>query len=398
MPREKVSVTKLTSKIVPIVSFANGTVRESKKRKLSLGIFKSTDRTQKKMKQKIVVAESSKMVYRGLNIGPLATDSGSSQLYVAEVNRSTGKMTVYPAELFKLHPVLDVDVEREQLNLDSMSLREKTDVLTDAFGSRKQKRALKTRQRNKLAEGAVSTAMESIIDSAIVEQQAHTPVVAKQDSQSAIPPYNKDADSPAGVYNLRDIIGEIESLKTPARDFFESSREKIAEWQEQKKYFPSVLSRVGIMPLDDELRWKSACCLMYLQYMMTVYLMKHVQLRKKDPLPEDWPDAIKRVLLGRFTLTVDKRRCVPARLRDLLLSHIFVLCLILDDFTLGLSQLHTDLKLSANKLTTHIRALGCKVKSESSTDATGNKTTLYTAKLIVPLTFPEPRTGRKAKK
>ncbi|KAK7469953.1 hypothetical protein BaRGS_00036057 [Batillaria attramentaria] len=392
MPSETVSVTKVSTKNVPLVSFANGTVRESKKKHLAVGLFRNNERTGKKRKRRIVVRQVDEL----LNDLPIVVII--YRMYVAEVDKNTGKMTMYPAELFKLHPIAEADLQREHLQLDSLSFREKADVLTDAFGSGKQKRALAKRQRNKLAEGAVSSAMGSVIDSAVAAQQMHTPVATPQDSSSAIPPYNKDADSPAGVYSLFSIIGvtEMEHLKNPARDFFECTREKIAQWQEENSYFPSVLCRLRIMPVEEESRWQSACCLMYLQYMMTLYLTKYDQLRKKNPLPEDWPDAIKRFMLDRFTLTASGKRCAPARLKDLLLSHIIVLCLILDHFTVSLTQLLTDLKLSTNKLLTHIRALGCKVKSE--TDSVDGKTKSYTAHLTVPLTFPEPSKGRKSKK
>ena len=50
------------------------------------------------------------------------------------------------------------------------------------------------------------------------------------------------------------------------------------------------------------------------------------------------------------------------------------------------------------RLQLHSRALGCKVKSESSKDASGVKVTSYIAMLKIPLSFPEPSKGRKSRK
>ena len=66
------------------------------------------------------------------------------------------------------------------------------------------------------------------------------------------------------------------------------------------------------------------------------------------------PARLKDLLLSHILvlcLTVGNcyYRCTPARLKDLLLSHILVLCLIMDNFTTSLSHLQKDLKVSAKK-------------------------------------------------
>ena len=66
------------------------------------------------------------------------------------------------------------------------------------------------------------------------------------------------------------------------------------------------------------------------------------------------PSRLKDLLLSHILvlcLTVGNYyyRCTPARLKDLLLSHILVLCLIMDNFTTSLSHLQKDLKVSAKK-------------------------------------------------
>ena len=55
--------------------------------------------------------------------------------------------------------------------MKAVLLLSQSDLLTDAFGSGKQKRALQKRQKNKMAEGVVTSAMGSAIDTAITNQQ-----------------------------------------------------------------------------------------------------------------------------------------------------------------------------------------------------------------------------------
>ena len=46
-------------------------------------------------------------------------------------------------------------------------------------------------------------------------------------------------------------------------------------------------------------------------------------------------------------------RCMPARLKDKLISYILVLCLILDDFAVEMSDLQMDLKMGTQRYRYH---------------------------------------------
>lgn len=402
MPSDRVPV-EISSKPVSLVTFVHGTIkRESRKRKLKIHAFKEARQKPATKKRRIMIAESKKMQYKGDNFGPLSTSNQSSQLYLAAVDSATGQVTMHPADIFNLHPVMKGELQSQILDLELKTFQEKTDLLTDAFGSGKQKKALNKRRDNKMSDKVVSSAMGSAFETAVVAQQS-LPATVVQETSSAIPPYNKDASSPDGVYSLYDIIGtaEIESLKNAAQTLFQCENKQLNEWEAKKEYHSAVLSRLQILPMDEEQRLKKACLLLYLHYMISLFHYNATSIRKKDPLPAAWPVLVKNMMLDRFTLKLDGnklKRCLPARLKDLLISHILVLCLILDNFSSPLWLLQKDLKVSAKKLLMHARALGCKVKSMSQTNSAGLKTMLYEARLSVPLTFPEPSKGKKSKK
>lgn len=83
------------------------------------------------------------------------------------------------------------------------------------------------------------------------------------------------------------------------------------------------------------------------------------------------------------------------RMRDKVLSYLLVLALHIDDFSLPLQPLATDLKLSVMQLRTYLKAVGCKV--ESSPGVTNEEKDIKCASLIAPLVFPKIRIRRQKK-
>ena len=79
---------------------------------------------------------------------------------------------------------------------------------------------------------------------------------------------------------------------------------------------------------------------------------------------------------------------MSSRMKDKLLSYILVLCLILNEYSFGITQIATDLKESQTKISAVARELGCKIGAlKGEGDVKGFKT----ASLTVPLKFPEQR-------
>ncbi|XP_025090467.1 DNA-directed RNA polymerase I subunit RPA49-like [Pomacea canaliculata] len=394
MSPETLSVQKVTGVTAPLVCFANGSISEACKKQLRVSVYEESKQTLKGRKRKIVMAESQRQTYKASNFDNVDSKCDDTDLYLAEVNKETGEMSFYSAEVFHLMPVREESILEQSLK-SSMSYQEKTDLLTESFGSGKQKKALARRQQIRLKDSVIKSAISSVVDSAVAAQELSSSSSALPATTSAIPPYNIDARTPAEVYKLDDIIGqaELQSLRNVAEVFFQCNSQIVAEWQTNNTYFSSVLSRLSNLPFNETARWESACCLMYLQFMMTLFQMKAAQMQKKDPLPADWPDLVTNLMLNRFTFksdTAKSRRCLPARLKDLLLSHILVLCLILDRFTTDLELLQVDLKIGPNKLQTHVKSLGCKVKKEASSGS-------FTAILTVPLVFPEAKKSKKVR-
>ncbi|ESO90028.1 hypothetical protein LOTGIDRAFT_175837 [Lottia gigantea] len=110
---------------------------------------------------------------------------------------------------------------------------------------------------------------------------------------------------------------------------------------------------------------------------------------QENILPKAWPDILKQSLLNNFTLKIEgdgkKRasRCMSVRMKDKIILHILVLCLIVDNFTLEYSDILKDLKIGEKRMPLLLRSVGCQIKSRVV-----NKVNVRTAHLTAPLLLP----------
>ncbi|KAI0230648.1 DNA-directed RNA polymerase I subunit RPA49 [Lamellibrachia satsuma] len=385
------------------------------------------ENTKRKKKDKILVAETARMQYVGYNSGPSALRASACSKYlVGKLNKKTGKMKVYDAEMFTLKPVLAVDNDAEDEVDASMTYMEQIDRLTSAFGTSRKKRAMSSRLNNTLTDEVLRSAVGSAVTEALARDHKLGIVPAKNQVSSAlippcnkdattsqgvyllkdsilyhvhipfhlISPYYKDATTSQGVYLLKDIISseEMEVLKTPVKPWLTTANKDIS----LEGYPECVTSHLRMLPIDKKSRIHKACCLMYLHYMITLFNMKFKDIVRKEPFPEtlEVPDIVKKKLLSMFTLTScnAQGKCIrsrPARLKDKLLSYALVLCLILDEFHLEYTKLRKDFSMSQIRLNNHLRALGCHVSSQKTTAEDGSDDHKGIATLPVPVVFPE---------
>ncbi|KAK3761983.1 hypothetical protein RRG08_031660 [Elysia crispata] len=374
---------------ITLVRYSNGTTNN----KLAVKSYSKEDYGQDgTFQQQILTSCVDGISYVGSNFGiknRFPTDS--CKYYMGIHDKSIGKIRVVPASLIQLEPWFQ-EKEEDSLAFTATTFKEKRDALQTEFGSGRSQRAVNKRLREKLDEDMVASTAETAINSSNVNHKeiaetSASPSTELKTQSEAIPPYNINAKTPDEVYLLKDIVSNevLTCLIDVSSALTCSTKEDLAMWRKNKTYFSYILDKVEALSEIPQARLLQGQCLMYLQYLMTFYLMKSMELRGKYPLPSEWPGTVRYYLLDKFTLEVKEpgqrfRRCVPSRMKDLVLSHILVLCLKMNEFSLDISHLMTDLKLSAKKLTTHASFLGCSSK-KSKPDG-------YTVTLKVPLTFP----------
>ncbi|XP_056010376.1 DNA-directed RNA polymerase I subunit RPA49-like isoform X3 [Ostrea edulis] len=362
---------------VLLAHFTNGYIDENCTRKIHFGYFQGNEDDRKFMDKKMLVAETCDMSYVGQNYGPLAsTIQRNCKYYAGVFDKKTGKMRICDAEIFQMHPKpSDIDDEGEELALSSpvseKSFTEKKDMLTSVFGSKKKQRALDSRLKNQIKGKALDKALSSVISQA-----------------STIEPLQVEVVHP----NEKEVTLEACTV------FFDATADDIQAWRKEKKYPQQILSLLARMSKSEEHRTDQATYITYLYYLIYLHNLKPKQLKEKDPLPKDWPEAVRFHLLKRFTQTVRgqfRQRIMTARLKDKLVSYILVLCLYLEEFSIELSNLQTDLNKTREKLSLHCQALGCTIKVKKLNTEHGGLLVSWAA-LSLPLQL-SPRKGGQRK-
>lgn len=376
---------------VTLVRFSNGTMR----RKVALKSYvREENKDGRPWHQQILTSQVDKISYVGHNFGltnRFPTDS--CDYYMGIHDKTTGKIRVVPASLIQMEPKIkekEREAEPPAEASSSKTWREKNDALAQEFGSGKSRKAVMKRLKEGMnQEMMVSTAKTTMTTVKVEDVDALVSEELRSHSD-AVPLYNINASTPDEVYKLKDIVTRevLSSLTEVSQVLSSATKEDLKTWREQKKYFSYILDKAEILSQVPEARLLQCQCLVYLQYLMEFYLMKAHQLRVKFPLPKEWPMAARDYILNLFSLEVKEpgqrgKRCVPGRLKDLALSHILVLCLKMSEFSLDISPLVTDLKLSVKKLTTHASSLGCITKRSKL-----GQVEVHTVILKVPLTFP----------
>ncbi|XP_013388850.1 DNA-directed RNA polymerase I subunit RPA49 isoform X3 [Lingula anatina] len=356
-----------------LATFANGRLKGGTDN-IRFGYYRGKDEADpKKSMKRTLVAETDTMEYIGQNLDIQAPRTGRMCKYLVGIlDKDSGKMKVMDAQLFHMRPRFDKDETDapDKAEDKELSFMEKNDLLTKAFGSNKKRKAMDSRIRNQIKGEALEVAVGAAVDHTLslptAAQVTSVPKIV-DDSPSGIPPFDKDASKPEDVYKLDDSI-----LMYPGY----------------------VLQHLSVLPIQEAARSKKARLLLYTSYLIKTYMLRAPDLKRKDILPQDIPETVRRALLDKYTLKAtssDGRktvRCMPARLKDKVVSYMLVLGLIIDEFNLELTALQKDIKMGQARIIQHSRSLGCKVTSQKATIGL-QKIEQKFAVLETPLTFPD---------
>ncbi|KAH9519613.1 hypothetical protein Btru_003137 [Bulinus truncatus] len=321
---------------IQAICFSHGTLKDQDKGNLKLKCFRQRKQTNSKSDETdryIVRADINSMSYIGTNYGdanrfPVDT----CDYYISVYNKKNNKVRVIPANILQLDPWLEDKPRTDEVDAADSTFREKKDALTREFGSGRNQRAVNKRLKNALDDEMISATTKAIVKVSAPQIEADEPATPSKNEMSTIPPFDIDAQIPEDVYKLKDIIPPeiLPSLTQHSEVFYNCKQSDVNQWRTEKKYFTTVLDYLDRLSEREEPRLLQCQCLLYLQYLMETFLMKAIKLRVKYPLPSDWPIPVKDHILKMFTLEIKEpskpiKRCVPSRMKDLLLSYIIVL-------------------------------------------------------------------------
>ncbi|KAM9206884.1 DNA-directed RNA polymerase I subunit RPA49 [Dugong dugon] len=355
-----------------LVQFSNGKLQNPGNMHFTL--YKSKDFTNpRKRSQRILAAETDRLSYVGSNFGTGALKCNSlCRHFVGILNKTSGQMEVYDAELFNMQPLFSDESLESELPSQSQTktFREKMDSCIEAFGTTKQKRALNSRRMNRVGNEslnlAVAKAAENIIDTkgvtALVSDAIQDDL---QDDSLYLPPCYTDADKPEDVYKFEDLLSpvEYEALKSPSEAFRNVTSEEILKMIEENSHCSFVIEALKSLPSNEESRDRQARCIWFLDTLIKFRAQKVI--KRKSALGPGVPHIINTKLLKHFTcLTYNNgslRNLISDSMKAKITAYVIILALHINDFQIDLTMLQRDLKLSEKRITEIAKAMRLKI-------------------------------------
>ncbi|XP_075383481.1 DNA-directed RNA polymerase I subunit RPA49 [Mycteria americana] len=354
-----------------LVQFSNGRLRRSDSMRFTVYRNRDTAHPRKKHRR-ILVSETERLSYVGNNFGSGVMKCNSlCRYFVGVLNKDSGQMEVYNAEIFNMQPLLsDNLIPDDMKDYQNKSYREKMDLCIEAFGTSKQKRALSSRRMNAVGNDILNTAVTKAAAN-IIDAKGVTALiqdVAQDDVQNVsifLPPCNEDADKPENVYKFEDILSpaEYEALCVPAAVFVNITPEEITKKTEDKSHCSFVLEELKLLPADEKSRDHKARCLWFLDTLIKFSYLKVI--KKKHPMGPECPHIISRKLMKNFTsLTYNNgsvQNLISASMKAKITAYVIALALHINNFQTDLTILQNDMKLQESRMMDIAKAMRLKV-------------------------------------
>ncbi|KAM7093141.1 DNA-directed RNA polymerase I subunit RPA49 isoform 1-T1 [Molossus nigricans] len=379
-----------------LVQFSNGKLQNPGNMHFTL--YKSKDSTNpRKRSQRILAAETDRLSYVGNNFGTGALKCNIlCRHYVGILNKTSGQMEVYDAELFNMQPLFSDESIESELTLESQSktFRDKMDSCIEAFGTTKQKRALNSRRMNRVGNEslnrAVAKAAESIIDTkgvtALVNDALHDNL---QEDSLYLPPCHADAAKPEDVYKFEDLLSpaEYEALQSPSEAFRNVTSEEILKMMEENRHCCFVIEALKSLPSNEESRDHQARCIWFLDTLIKFRAQKVI--KRKSALGPGVPHIINTKLLKHFTcLTYNNgslHNLISDSMKAKIIAYVIILALHINDFQIDLTVLQRDLKLSEKRMIEIAKAMRLKISKRKVSLAADREEEHKLGTLCIPL-------------
>ncbi|KAM8984439.1 DNA-directed RNA polymerase I subunit RPA49 isoform 1-T1 [Ara ararauna] len=354
-----------------LVQFSNGRLQRTGSMRFT--VYRSRDAAHPRKKhRRILVSETERLSYVGNNFssGAMKCDS-LCRYFVGVLDKDTGQMEVYNAEIFNMQPLLsDNLVPDDTKDYQNKSYREKMDLCIEAFGTSKQKRALNSRRMNAVGsdifKAAVTKAAANIIDAkgvtALIQDVAQDDV---QNISTFLPPCNEDADKLENVYKFEDILSpaEYEALRIPAAAFVNITPEEITKKTQDRSHCCFVLEELKFLPANEKSRDHKARCLWFLDTLVKFSYQKVI--KTKYPMGPECPQIISKKLMRNFTsLTYNNssvQNLISASMKAKITAYVIALALHINNFQIDLTILQNDLKLKESRMMDIAKAMRLKV-------------------------------------
>ncbi|EPB82122.1 hypothetical protein HMPREF1544_11159 [Mucor circinelloides 1006PhL] len=367
---------------------------------MSFSAYKNGDinPSSKKAYQRVVSGETDKVSFKASNFGPDAVHNVQCKYIVGVYSKKNNTLNIANAPIMKMSrsvKALSSDatasstIARGQIARAALGL---------AFGTAKAKSQLKSDERNLVTGDDLMEEMDTL-HSEIGKATANIPKKSEMKKSMElslpVPDHNVDAESPDDVYDISSIVTDEELQTLNYKELLkETSLEGVKSllaYHESKFVNDRLMAILGSSGKKDRKRVRT---LMYINLLMAYYARvrpsdlknrRKVEAALKTPSP---------LVLDKLADRYTESNFRTPMMADKILLYMFTLILSISGYSVLIDDIGKDLLLKPSKVASLFKSLGCKVDKASAEECreTGNKQAKK-ATLVVPLKFPEVRTG-----
>ncbi|KAG0317427.1 DNA-directed RNA polymerase I subunit rpa49 [Linnemannia gamsii] len=369
-----------------------------------------SEESKNKKKRRIVEADTGKVEFVGQNFGDNAR-AGYCRYVLAIRDRDTEKIT------FKDAPVIPINRTIKSLKNAKGPIASKEqfmqakNTLGEAFGTKKIKQQIKSVERNAVNVSTLDS-IAGILHDSIAAKTSALPskesIKAKADEDRPIPPFDLAATKVEDIYKIDTLITPAEYQVIPFKALLEKTNQPLAALPFQSSAYVNGALTVALS-ISKKDRHKIRL-LMYISFLMAFRTIPDKKLDDSEfvnKIMGDVPSVIMENLYERFTESPEgadkKRHTFTPKSKDKLLCWILAIALTLENFNMDAGSLTKDLSMKQTRVNELYKSLGCKVNELTATEkaqagaSNEEAKTMKRAILTVPLTFPLPKRGPKAK-
>ncbi|KAG0325158.1 DNA-directed RNA polymerase I subunit rpa49 [Dissophora globulifera] len=364
-----------------------------------------------KKKRRIIEADTGKVEFVGQNFGENARQ-GFCRYVIAIRDKETDTVT------FKDAPVIAVNRTIKSLKAAKLhvSSREQftqaKNTLGEAFGTKKIKQQIKSVERNAVNVSALDSVAGILRDSISAKTSAlpsKESIKAAADEDRPIPPYDLNATQVEDIYKLDKLITPAEYQLIPVKSLLEKGSNQplaVLPYQGSTYVNDAIMAALSVSKKDRH----RIRLLMYINFLMAFRTIPDKKLDDSEMIKKvmgDTPSIILENFYDRFTESPEagdkKKHTFTPKSKDRLLCWILAIALTLENFNIDAGALTWDLSLKQSRVNELFKSLGCKINDLTATqkaqlgNAAEDSKSKKRAILTVPLTFPLPKRGPRAK-
>ncbi|KAG0071746.1 DNA-directed RNA polymerase I subunit rpa49 [Linnemannia elongata] len=369
-----------------------------------------SEESKNKKKRRIVEADTGKVEFVGQNFGENAR-AGYCRYVLAIRNKETDKITFKDAPVISVNRTIKTLKNAKPQVANREQFLQAKNILGHTFGTKKIKQQINSVARNAVNVGALDSIAGILHDSIAAKTNAlpsKESIKARADEDRPIPPFDLAATKVEDIYKIDSLIAPSEYQVIPFKALLEKTNQPLAALPYQNSsYVNGALTAALSISKKDRHRIR---LLMYISILMAFRTIPDKKLDDNETVSRimgDVPSVILENLYERFTESpegVDKKRhTFTPKSKDKLLCWILAIALTLENFNMDAGALTRDLSMKQTRVNELYKSLGCKVNeltaAEKAQSGASNEEvkTMKRAILTVPLTFPLPKRGPKAK-